>query len=85
MAVVELTGKSAHPWEEALLVQERQDAGALGRACLKQVHADLVVLKVHMRPVDALGLVRLLLHLEQVPAQQCRIAHCAALGIPRDA
>lgn len=54
--------------EEALLVKEGEDAGATRWARLEQIHAVLVVLKVHVRPVDALALVCLLLHLEQMPA-----------------
>mmetsp|Transcript_18537 Transcript_18537/g.55887 ORF Transcript_18537/g.55887 Transcript_18537/m.55887 type:complete len:300 (-) Transcript_18537:1458-2357(-) len=54
---------------DALLVQKRQDADALGGPGLDEVHAQLVVLEVHVRPVDALAAVHLLLQLEQVPVE----------------
>eukprot|EP00982_Pelagococcus_subviridis_P004358 29141-Pelagococcus_subviridis.AAC.3 len=49
--------------ERALLVQEAQDAH---RSALDDVDARLIVLKVNLRPVDALALVLLLLELKHV-------------------
>ena len=61
--------QSARLGVDALLVQEAEDADAPRRPRLDEVDALLVVLEVHVRPVDALRRVHLLLQLEQVPAK----------------
>lgn len=57
---------TSHLGEHALFVQQAEDADALGGPRLDEVHAQLVVLKVHVRPIDGLRRVHLLLQLEKV-------------------